>query len=56
MLEIDLLDCYNYILCDLMLEIDLLTQPLMTAIGRSFTALVLIPASWHVSTTDDTSL
>jgi hypothetical protein len=27
----------------------------MTAMGRSFTAFLLMPASWHVSTTDDTS-
>jgi len=30
-------------------------QPLMTAIGRSFTAFFEMPASWQVSTTDVTS-
>ena len=30
--------------------------PLTTAIGLNFTALLLIPASWHVFTTSVTSL
>lgn len=31
-------------------------QPLTTAMGRSLTALRLMPALWHVSTTSLTSL
>ena len=31
-------------------------QPLMTAIGRSLRAFLLIPAAWQVLTTSETSL
>lgn len=31
-------------------------QPLMTAIGRSLMAFLLMPAAWHVSTTSVTFL